>query len=604
MITVGIDFGASKLRVAVAEDGQAAQMLNLRYLGDSMPLLIAPPASPATPDPRHGPGQPTPAPGEQGLKITSLKRTLDFEQAVKLPAGHSNTMDILSRILRNVREECTQDGADHGLNCVAVVPPCFSQRQRSALRTATQRAGFARVRLVDDNLAALLTKQKEIPDGSSVLVYSWGASAFSVSQYQAIKNTFHVTGQEGDRQLGGDDIDTGLMNWVLKRLPCPEQDWQGSLEFLDSLAREIRRAKRALSQGEPAGVRWESLPVPMAGVFRRTPVVIPPHRFAELLAPMLERTLQQVDRVLAAGKGAKPGLILLMGGMAQIPEVGAAVGRRLESPCTLLDDNAVAIGAVRYGQSISPEEWAQTAVAGSEPAATPPRSVPGWTGGSGERPAPGQPRPAIDEYGERVLSLLSMARQHDAQNRLPQAIDAMETLLDDLTRLSAEMCRKAASQVMADGRLEEAVRLLAIANHRDPANRFVAVDLARASAEHASRALAQGKATVALDAVNAALKALTRLPDVEKQYSALLAEMYFLQGSILCKQGDWERAEKPMLESARLNPGQPVYREWLQQIRTNVRKLAGRGSLSWRRPERNKPCPCGSGKKYKQCCGR
>ncbi len=47
MLTVGIDFGASKLRVAVAEDGGAAQMLNLRYLGDSMPLLIAPPASPA-----------------------------------------------------------------------------------------------------------------------------------------------------------------------------------------------------------------------------------------------------------------------------------------------------------------------------------------------------------------------------------------------------------------------------------------------------------------------------------------------------------------------------------------------------------------------------
>jgi uncharacterized protein YecA (UPF0149 family) len=50
----------------------------------------------------------------------------------------------------------------------------------------------------------------------------------------------------------------------------------------------------------------------------------------------------------------------------------------------------------------------------------------------------------------------------------------------------------------------------------------------------------------------------------------------------------------------------PRFRKLAEEIIHERRKTAamGPGPQSGRAPGRNDPCPCGSGRKYKKCCGR
>lgn len=42
----------------------------------------------------------------------------------------------------------------------------------------------------------------------------------------------------------------------------------------------------------------------------------------------------------------------------------------------------------------------------------------------------------------------------------------------------------------------------------------------------------------------------------------------------------------------------------LERVRDDLQLRVDELSLSAKRPGRNEPCPCGSGKKYKHCCGK
>ena len=101
------------------------------------------------------------------------------------------------------------------------------------------------------------------------------------------------------------------------------------------------------------------------------------------------------------------------------------------------------------------------------------------------------------------------------------------------------------------------------------------------------------------------IAALRSLPDKGNEYPTILAQLLHLKGCSLCDQKRLVEAEKEIAESARLDPKQPVYEEDLERIRTALkeRPREGAGPLSGERVGRNDSCPCGSGKKFKRCCG-
>ncbi|MBL7220784.1 MAG: Hsp70 family protein [Phycisphaerae bacterium] len=599
MATIGIDFGASRLRIAGDQDGSPI-LVDHPYARRRMPFVVS---CERKPD-RAGPAV---------CRISSLKHMLDFEQALPVPPSGKNSLDCLAEIFKTVRDQCFAASDEESVNCVVAVAPSFSQRQRSALRAATRKAGFTRVKLVDETLAMLLASRQQVADCPHILVYSLGAGTFSASLYRTGSKAFEVVAQDGDRSLGGDDIDSALATAVLEKLlkmaPALAPGRDGRL--LTSIASVVQRASCAVAAGE-------SVKVPVKGILtdagttapRRRTIAITPQMHEKALSPMIAETLERSEKLLAGNEQAKPDLALISGGIALIPRIRKLLAKRLGLACEPADENAIALGAVLYGMSLDEAVWAE---AGSRPSGRSKRRAPVVSAPSAPQPtsrgdagrdAQRQYRPP-KRWADTYTPLLDTAQQQDSRGNPTQAIETLDRLLGDLSRLQGELCRKAASREKASSNTEETLKLLRRAHQFDPDNRFIIVDFARACYEQGVVTNSGGRQEEALQVTGDGVDAIKAVQEKSKECDVTLARLLHLQGRILCDLGRLGEAEKKITQSAKLDPERSSYHEDLKRIRSSLKQAPGKAMAAqeMKGRARNKPCPCGSGKKWKHCCG-
>lgn len=594
MATIGIDFGASRLRVAVVRNGAVA-LLQHRYFSDRMPF--APEFS-----------WPPERDAQWCCRITSLKRLLDFDSAFPISPQPVQSLDLLAEMLGVVRAEWESGGPEHEVHCVLAVPPCFSQRQRATLRAAGFNAGFPRVRLLDDTLAALLASRESLRGYETVLVYSWGASAFSAALYQSRGSGFRPIAQDGNRALGGDDVDAAISAAILAAwaeqtggdLPADEA------QFFQRVAAEAEAAKRTLATGRAASVALRTLlgeKTPKA--LRTVSLTVSPEMFSDAIAPMTSQTLRLATEVLGTGGRAKPDAVLTVGGMALLPSVKKMLEERFQAPLLHADDGGVAIGAALYGTTVAQAEWEKSDRALAEGEGkriegeelSPPEFAARRDAGRAGR---------IPRWADNFVPLLDSAQQQYEAGRLSEAMNTFEKLLAEVTRFSGELYRRAAAALDTAGRLDEAAEVLRRARRRDPSDRLIAVDLAQVCYRLAARARSARKPTEALEVVQQGMEAIQSLPRGTEAYPRLVARLLHLKGIALCDLGRLAEGVASVAESARLDQGEKLYERDLATIRAALKKPPRRRVLipGEDRVARNAPCPCGSGRKYKRCCGR
>jgi len=580
LITIGIDFGATRLRAAMAIDGGEPRPVNLPPT-DKFELVMT------------GPPRDDQPPGVAGsLRITSLKRMLDFQQAVNMPGSEQNSLDMLSGVLRELFNMCITGAGDPVVNCVVAIPPCFSQRQRSSLKAATEAAGFPRVRLVDDTLAALLATRQSIGDAAHVFVYSWGAAAFTASLYAPRPDGFGVIAQEGDRDLGGHDVDTAVAEYLLAELSkTPAKRCYRTIEDTKRLITVARQAAKTLAGNQPHRVALQ-------GVFKtlRKPisVVVPPEIYSEFA----DRTFDLMAKVLDGDDMPKPDAVVLSGEMTCPGGLRDVLAEKLGMDCTATDEDAVAHGAVLFGLSKTEEEWGR---AGPELSFRPADNAAAPVRAGRGAPA----APAGEQWADQYVPLLDEAQRHEGRGDIDKAIESLEKLFDQLFHRSGELYRKAAARHKEHGRLKQALGLLDKAYHRDPGNQYLAVDYAWACYEFSVQEHSHKRRESALAWIRRAITTIETVPDARKRHAGRLAEFLYRRGCLLYELGNAADAERDFKSSLQLADNEHV-RDALAQIGSPRKRRFGRKKRS--RPvkgsERNKPCPCGSGKKYKVCCAR
>jgi tetratricopeptide (TPR) repeat protein len=154
------------------------------------------------------------------------------------------------------------------------------------------------------------------------------------------------------------------------------------------------------------------------------------------------------------------------------------------------------------------------------------------------------------------------------------------------------------------GQLGAALAIIRHARRHAPRDRALVADVLRLARRAVDEARAEGRPRDALETVDGALEAL---PDGVRDHRDITASLRYLRGCTLGTLDQLADAEKDLAESVRLAPDSEPYREQLEVVR---RALRGTGRALERRAgrkakvSRNSPCPCGSGRKYKRCCGR
>ncbi len=258
--------------------------------------------------------------------------------------------EISAQILGKLKRDAEAYLGDTVTQAVVTVPAYFDDSQRTATKEAGQIAGLEVLRIINEPTAAALAYGLDKQHDQTILVFDLGGGTFDVSLLEIGEGVFEVKSTHGDTQLGGDDWDQRVIDWMVKEFKNNYGiDLGNDRMALQRLKEAAEKAKIELSQVSEATI---NLPFISAGADG------PLHLEMKLTRSEFERMTEDlVQRIkdpfeLAVkdwGKGVDQiDHIILVGGSTRMPMVQELVKKLTggkEPHKGVNPDEVVAVGA-------------------------------------------------------------------------------------------------------------------------------------------------------------------------------------------------------------------------------------------------------------------
>jgi molecular chaperone DnaK len=351
-VIIGIDLGTTNSEVAIIESGH--------------PIVLAEDGDPIVPsvvglDPqgkllvgRAARNQFVLSPERT---IRSIKRKMGQDVKVNLGDQAYSPQEISAMILRVLKERAERALGQPVKKAVITVPAFFTDGQRTATREAGELAGLEVVRIINEPTAAVLTYDPHPPEMERLLVYDLGGGTFDVSIAMVEAGVVEILSSHGDTQLGGDDFDQRLLDYVCDRFQTEHGiDLRTSLTARSRLLSAVEAAKKSLSTEPVVTIAEEfiaekdNVPINLTQEIQRVD-------YEELIEPLLAKTLKCVDDAMTDAKiqANQISKVLLVGGATRTPLVHRLLETRLGRPVhsEIEPDLAVAMGAAVQGGLIA-----------------------------------------------------------------------------------------------------------------------------------------------------------------------------------------------------------------------------------------------------------
>jgi molecular chaperone DnaK len=292
--------------------------------------------------------------------VRSIKRRMGQDERVTLGERDFTPQEISALILRELKRGAEAQLGQAVERAVITVPAYFSDAARQATREAGEIAGFTVERIINEPTAAALAYGLDRGDERQlVAVYDLGGGTFDVSIIEMDAGVVEVRASHGNTQLGGDDFDRRLVDWLADRFADEYAvDPRTDLRALARLTAAAEAAKIALSSQPFVRVREEYL-LTRDGRPMHLDVELSRGEFEGLIGDLLEGTLESLDAALedAGIEADELDHILFVGGSTRIPAVWQMVHEHtgIEPETAINPDEAVALGAAVQGAIIAGE---------------------------------------------------------------------------------------------------------------------------------------------------------------------------------------------------------------------------------------------------------
>jgi molecular chaperone DnaK len=295
--------------------------------------------------------------------IASVKRHMGRTPQLTMAGQEFAPQEISAMILRRLRQRAEQVLQTEVTRAVITVPAFFDEDQRQATREAGKLAGLMVERIINEPTAASLVYHAGSPERRHLIVYDLGGGTFDVSIVRVEGGVVEVLSSQGDTQLGGDDFDQRLTEYVAKEfltkydydlLEHPAGRWR--------LMQACERAKCELSSASTARISEEFL-ASVEGQAVHLDIEIARHEYERLISPLVERTIECVDQAIRDSKLTISQLdeLILVGGSTRTPLVQNRLREEFQrEPKWSVDpDLAVALGAatqaaMQEGHAVGP----------------------------------------------------------------------------------------------------------------------------------------------------------------------------------------------------------------------------------------------------------
>jgi molecular chaperone DnaK len=257
--------------------------------------------------------------------------------------------ELVASVLRKLVDDASTFLGEPVEAAVITVPAYFNDAQRQATRDAGRLAGISVERILNEPTAAALAYGFDRSPAKRVLVFDLGGGTFDVSLLRIANGVFDVKATSGDTQLGGNDWDSRIVNWLAESFQREHgQDLRRDRQALQRLTEAAEKAKQELS-----GVTITPISLPFIATGPEGPLHIETslerRQFEALCPDLLDRLLRPVQRALRdAGLSADAiDDVVLVGGSTRMPMVQEMVRTLIpREPCQSVNpDEVVAIGA-------------------------------------------------------------------------------------------------------------------------------------------------------------------------------------------------------------------------------------------------------------------
>ncbi len=258
---------------------------------------------------------------------------------------------ISAYILQKIKQDAESFLGGEVRKAVITVPAYFNNLQRQATKDAGKIAGLEVLRIINEPTAAALAygldRQQE---EQTILVFDLGGGTFDVSILELGEGVFEVIASDGDTQLGGDDFDRRIMDWLVEEFRGETGiDLSKDPAALQRLRDAAESAKKELSSRMEAKISLPYLTADASGP-KHLEKTLTRARLEGMIEDLLQRTMNTVDNTLQAAKKSPEDIqqVVLVGGSTRIPKVQQLVAQRFAKGQINRDinpDEVVALGA-------------------------------------------------------------------------------------------------------------------------------------------------------------------------------------------------------------------------------------------------------------------
>ena len=257
--------------------------------------------------------------------------------------------ELVASILRKLVDDASTYLGEPVEAAVITVPAYFNDAQRQATRDAGRLAGISVERILNEPTAAALAYGFDRSTVKRVLVFDLGGGTFDVSVLRIAQGVFDVKATSGDTQLGGNDWDRRIVDWLADQFQKDHGiDLRRDRQALQRLTEAAEKAKIELS-----GVQSTPISLPFIATGEAGPLHIETtlerSSFEGLCPDLLDRLLRPVQRALRDSGLAAEDIddVVLVGGSTRMPMVQQMVRTLIPlEPCQSVNpDEVVAIGA-------------------------------------------------------------------------------------------------------------------------------------------------------------------------------------------------------------------------------------------------------------------
>merc|ERR1711871_242781 len=186
-------------------------------------------------------------------------------------------------------------------------------------------------------------------DNETILVFDLGGGTFDVSILEVGDGVFEVLSTSGDTQLGGDDFDEKIVQWLIKAFKDQEGiDLTKDSQALQRLTEAAEKAKIELSTLTESSINLPFIAVTPEGP-KHLETTLTKAKFEELCSTLIERCKTPIENSLRDAEltSASIDQNVLVGGSTRIPAVQELVEKLLGKTLnqTVNPDEVVAVGA-------------------------------------------------------------------------------------------------------------------------------------------------------------------------------------------------------------------------------------------------------------------